>query len=364
MLYSTRLLVLLAALAGFCQFLFAQSDNPRELFAKGYQLYSTGKSAQAKEPLQKTVDTTYRLADYSLYYLARIAFDENNGDQSRQYLAQLRRRFPHSIWLHAAALMRAKIAIAEKTYAPAVETLRHLRADKSVPRVIADEAQFLQAQIHEAQGDFDRAFAHYRELRNASPGSRWAASARKEQARLRAKLPEKFALNTIEAQADEADRLARERQIHDAEELYKKILAGVTEPSERLGFLVKLAALYLSAGGRNEAVPTLEQIARDYPDSAEAPKALYQIGQIYWNRHDNARAFEYFKNVLEKYPASGYVDRAQYASADVHEYFGRKEEAIQLYSNVQKQFPKSQVREDAAWRLAWLYYRNGELQLA
>jgi len=364
MLYSTRLLVLLAALAGFCQSLFAQSDNPRELFAKGYQLYSSGKPAQAKELLQKTSDGTYRLADYSLYYLARIGFDENNWEQSRQYLAQLRRRFPQSVWLHAATLLRAKLDIAEKNFAPAADTLRQLRAEKSAPREIADEAHFLQGQIHEAQENFDRAFTLYRELRNGSPGSRWAAAARKEQTRLRNKFPAQYALNTIEAQADEADRLARERQTRDAEEFYKKILAGVTEPSERLRFLVKLAALYLSTGGRTEAIPTLEQIARDYPDSAEAPKALYQIGQIYWNRHENARAYEYFKNVLEKYPASSYIDRAQYASADIHEYFGRKEEAIELYGNVQKQFAKSQVRDDAAWRLAWLYYRSGELPMA
>ena len=364
MVYSPLLLLALALIAWLPQNLFAQTNEPRDLFAKGYQLYSTGKLTQAKEPLQKTVDAGYRLADYSLYYLARIALDENNGDQTRQYVAQLRRGFPHSVWFHATTLLRVKIDVAEKKFAQASESLRQLRADKSVPPEIADEAHFLQGQMHEAQGDVNRAFTLYRELRIGSPGSRWAASARKEQTRLRTKFPEQFTLSTIEAQADEADRLARERQTHDAEELYKKVLAGVTEPVERLRFLVKLASLYLSTGGRNEAIPTLEQIARDYPDSAEAPKALYQIGQTYWNRHENARAFEYFKNVLEKYPASGYVDRAQYASADIHEYFGRKEEAMELYSNVQKQFPKSQVRDDAAWRLAWLYYRSGELQKA
>ena len=204
----------------------------------------------------------------------------------------------------------------------------------------------------------------FRSLRNTSPNSRWAASARKEQARVRVNFPAEFALNTIESQAEEADRLGRERQTPDAEELYKKILLSVSEPAERLRFLTKLAALYLAAGNRNNAILVLDEIARDYPDNGEAPKALYQIGQIYWNRHENGRAFEYFKTVLEKYPASAYVDHAQFASADIHEYFGRKEEAIHFYRNVQKQFPKSQVRDDAAWRLAWFYYRSGELPLA
>ncbi|MSP38960.1 MAG: tetratricopeptide repeat protein [Deltaproteobacteria bacterium] len=367
MVSSTRLVALLAFLFGFVQSPFAQngqSNDARELFAKAYQLYANGKPARAKELLQKTVETSYRLADYSLYYLARIAVDEKNAAQAREYLTQLRQRFPHSIWHHPATLLRAKSDIAEKNFAAATETLRQLRANKSVSRDIIDEAHFLQGQIHEAQGDFDRAFARYRELRNSSPGSRWATAARKEQTRLRGQFAERFALNTVEAQADEADRLARERQTHDAQEFYKKILDRVSDPNERLSYLVKLAALHLSSGGRNEALPTLEQIARDYPDHAEAPKALYQIGQIYWNRHDNARAFDYFHSLLEKYPASGFVDRAQYASADIHEYFGRNDDAVKLYRNVLKQFPHSQVRDDATWRLAWLYYRSGELPMA
>ncbi|MGH7886970.1 MAG: transglycosylase SLT domain-containing protein, partial [Candidatus Binatia bacterium] len=360
-------LLLLAALAGSPQRLFAQSNDSGELFGKAYQLYTSGKAAQAKELFQQNLDATHRLADYSLYYLARIAFDETNWDQSRRYLEQLRQRFPQSVWYHATALLRAKIDIAEKKLASAGETLRQMRADKTVARELANEAQYLQAQIHEAQdtpAEIGRAFALYRELRHASPDSRWAAASRKEQARLRGKFPDQFGLNTHEAQADEADRLTRERQINDAEELYKKLLRNAAEPAERLRFLAKLASLYLAAGSRNEAIPVLEQIAREYPESGEAPKALYQIGQIYWNRHENGRAFEYFKTLLENYPASAFVDRAQYASADIHEYFGRKEEAIHYYANVQKQFPKSQVRDDAAWRLAWLHYRSGEFALA
>jgi len=367
MVYFIGLLLLLAPLASSPHRLFAQSSDSRELFGKAYQLYTSGKSAQAKELLLQTIEPTHSLADYSLYYLARIAFNEADWDQSRKYLEQLRQRFPQSVWYYSTALLRARIDISEKKFASASATLRQLRADKSVTRELADEAQFLQAQIHEAQdtpGEIGRAFALYRELRNGSPNSRWAAFARKEQTRLRGKFPDQFGLNTTASQADEADRLARERQTNDAEELYKKILRNVSEPAERLRFLTKLASLYLATGNRNDAIPLLEQIVRDYPENGEAPKALYQIGQIYWNRHENGRAFEYFKSILEKYPASAYIDRAQYASADIHEYFGRKEEAIYYYASVQKQYPKSQVRDDATWRLAWLYYRSGDLALA
>lgn len=367
MVHFISLFLLLAAIQALPDRLFAQDNDFRKLFGRAYELYHRGNPAQAKELFQQTVDTTHRLADYSLYYLARIEFEEGHWDPSRRYLEQLRQRFPQSVWYHATALLRAKIDFAEKKFASARENLRRLRADGSVDRELADEAQFLQAKIHQSQdspAEIRRAFALYRELRTASPNSRWAALARKEQALLRGQFPEQFGLNTIASRVDEADLLARERQTHDAEELYRNILQDVTEPAERLRLLTKLASLYLSVGRRSEAIPLLEQIVRDYPDSGEAPKALYQIGQIYWNRHENSRAFEYFADLLEKYPGSPYMGRAQFASADIHEYFGRNKEAIDDYAKVRKQFPKSQVSQDATWRLAWLYYRTGELALA
>lgn len=343
---------------------YSQTGDQREIFANAYALYSSGKSAEAKELFRKTVNTDFRLADYSLYYLAVIAFNDTNWEQSRQRLSQLKQRFPQSLWSQPAALLHAKIEIAEKKYTQANELLRQLRPEKTTKREIADEALYLQAQIRESQGEPRRAHALYDELRNASPNSRWTAAARKAQARLRDKHAELFPFHTTQSLAEEADRLVRERQTGEAEILYKKLLNNASDPESRLRFLTKLGALYLSVRNRNEALPLLEQIAREYPDNAEAPKALYQIGQILWNRHDNAQALEYFKLALDRYPSSPYVDRAQYAAADIHEYFGRKDDAVQMYSNVVKQFPKSAVRDDAHWRLAWLYYRGGDLASA
>lgn len=342
----------------------AQPQELRETFAKAYALYSSGDHRQAKELFERTVDAKFRLADYSLYYLASIAVKESNWDRARQFTSQLREGYPRSIWSDAAKLQRAKIDLAEKKFAAAVEVLRRLRSDKAVKREISDEALYLQAQAQDALGNPSAAYALYQELRSASPTSRWTAAARKDQALLREKYPELFPFHTFQSLAEEADRLVRERQTSDAEILYKKLLNNATEPESRLRYLTKLADLYLTTRKRNEAIPMFEQIAREYPDSPEAPRVLYQIGQILWNRHDNIQALEYFKTLLEKYPTSAHVDRAQYATADIHEYFGRKEQAIELYTNVQKQFPKSQVRDDAGWRLAWLHYRGGDLPAA
>lgn len=341
----------------------AQNDDLRDTFAKAYALYTNGSPVQAKALFQKTTDGKFRLADYSLYYLAMIAFNESKWDESHEFLSQLRKRYPQSVWSAQAKLQRAKIDLAQQKYAQAVEALRRLRADRAAKREILDEALYLQGQAQEALSNPAGAHSLYQELRDASPGSRWTAAARKDQARLREKYPDLFPFQTLQSLGEEADRLARERQSSDAEVLYRKLLNNVTEPAWRLTVLNKLANLYLSTRSRNEAIPLLEQIAREYPDTPDASKALYQIGQILWNRHDNGAALDYFKTVLEKYPTSAFADRAQYAAADIHEYFDRKNEAIQFYNSV-KQTPKSQLRDDAAWRLAWLYYRNDDLPSA
>jgi peptidoglycan lytic transglycosylase len=358
-----RVLLLIVALGAFPCRLFAQTSN-NETFATAYALYSDGKSADAKDLFEKLTDAKFGLADYSLYYLAAINFGQSNFDQARQLVAQLKQRFPQSIWLRAATLLQAKLDIAEKKYAAAEESLRQLRASKSTPRDVAEEALYLQAQVYEAQSEPRRAYALYNELRGSAPNSRWAQLARKVQAQLRENFPDQFAFYTIESLAEEADRLARERQTGEAEVFYKKLLNNAADPESRLRFLLKLANLYLSARSRNESIPMFEVIAREFPESPEAPKALYQIGQIYWNRHENAQALEYFKLVLEKYPTSETVDRARFAAADIHEYFGRKEEAAMLFGDLAKESAKSPLRDDAAWRLAWLYYRNGDLTSA
>jgi soluble lytic murein transglycosylase len=352
------------AIIGLACPLLAQDLDYRDNFARAYALYSQGNSSQAKELFSKARDSKFRLADYSLYYLALIAFNEGEWDHSRRLLSQLRRRYPQSIWYYPARLQWAKNDIAEKKYAQAADTLQALRSAKGVKNEIVEEAAYLVAQTQEAQENYALAYTLYRDLRDQFPSSRWAAAARKDQARLRNTYPEIFGFSTLQSIADEADRLTRERDFGEAEILYKKLINNVTERELRLGYLAKLASLYVGTRQRQEAVPLLNLIAREFPDSSEAPKALYQIGQILWNRHENREALEYFKVLLEQYPTSPYIDRADYATGDIYESFGKKNEAIDFYNRVITQFPNSQVREDTMWRLAWIYYRAAEWQAA
>ena len=304
MISRAKYLLLIFILVAVPLVTFAQAPNPRENFTKAYALYSSGSLAQAKELFQQALEPDFSLADYSLYYLALISFKEGNLDVARQFLSQLSSGYPQSIWFQPAHLQQAKIDLAEKKHTQASETLRSLRAENGVKPEIVDEAIFLQAQAQEALADLSHAYGLYSELRALSPRSRWVAPARAAVRRLREKYPDQFGLNTTPANVEEADRLVREGEYGEAEVLYKKLLSNGPEPALRRRILTKLTDLYLSLRKRNEAIPLLEQIARDYPKSPEASKALYQIGQVLWNRHDNAQALNYFRQVMERYPTS------------------------------------------------------------
>jgi soluble lytic murein transglycosylase-like protein/outer membrane protein assembly factor BamD (BamD/ComL family) len=341
--------------------ILSQEPDPRQSFHSAYSLYSSGLTSQAKEFFQQSLNAPYPLADYALYYLAVIAFEESDWQSSRDLLIRLRQEYPQSIWFARAQLQSIKIDIAEKNYPQAIVSLRSLRTEKNLKPEIAEEALYIEAQSHEIQGDVPRAHSLFQELRTSAPRSRWSAAARREVARLREKYPETFGLNTVTAISDEADQLAREREHTAAEALYKKLLNQDLGPILRLQNLTKLTDLYLSIRKRNEAMPLLEEIARDFPDKPEAAVALYRIGNILWNRNDNSQALEYFTRLIKAHPEGPEADRAQFAAADILESQSKSNEAIPLYRSLPKKFPNSQVRDDAIWRLAWLHYRGGKL---
>ena len=157
MLFRAKYLLLIFILVAVPLVTFAQAPNPRDNFTKAYALYSSGSLAQAKELFQQALEPDFSLADYSLYYLGLISFKDGSFDAARQFLSQLRSRYPQSIWLQPAQLQQAKIDLAEKKYTQANETLRSLRAENDLKPEIIDEAIFLQAQSQEALADLSQA---------------------------------------------------------------------------------------------------------------------------------------------------------------------------------------------------------------
>ncbi len=334
-------------------------EEPRELFSKAYALFSAGELSRAEELFRKTLDQDYLLSDYSLFYLGQISTARGSYNTARAFVALLKKSYPRSVWVPQAELEMAKISLAEKDYPRAKEELRALRADRN-KREMANQILYLLAQAHELQGEPKEAFALYQELRRASPLSSWAAKARKEISRLRQEMPELFDLATADSLSAEGDLLLRERQYPEAERVYHRLLELSPNGISRPAALTRLANVYRATRRRQGAIPILSEIVRDYPQSPETPNALYHLAQIYWNLDENLKALDHFRKLKERYPKSTFLGSADLASARIYESLGKPAEAILIYRDFARNFPDSQLREEAAWRLAWIDYLQGD----
>ncbi len=333
----------------------AQDQDPRESFAKGYALFSAGKPAEAEEHFRKSLGGNFVLEDYSLYFLGVLSSSRGRPEESRQHFLRLKQAFPLSVWSAKTELELARLSLAEGNYREAAARLRALRTLK-IKKEISDESLYLLGHLHELVGEPDQAYSVYQELRRASPLSSWAAKARKEVGKLRAQQPEQFALTRVEPWLGEAELLARERDYSEAEKIYRQLLALVSEGPLRPRFLLGLANIFRAARKREEAVLPLTEIVEKYPLSPEAPAAHYRLGEIYWNRDENARALDYFKPLLERYPSGPFTDLAHVASARIYESLGSPKDAARLYREFSRRFPQSPLRDEARWRLAWVHY--------
>src|SRR5262249_53881109 len=266
----------------------SQEPAARDLCPNASSLYAAGDGRQAEELFLRTLDRGFILEDYSLYFLAQIAAN-GNPQAARQYYGQLQLKFSESIWLPYADLQLAKFALADKNYAKAIELGRALRSLRA-KREIADEAAYLLAQAYEGNGDSKQAHSGYQELRRSAPLSTWDAPARKAVTALRDNFPELYQPATPEAQLAEADLLTREQAYGDAEKIYRKLLDQTPSGSFRARILAGLGNLYRVQRKRDETIPVLTEIVQSFPESAEAPAALNQLAQIYWNRDDDAKA--------------------------------------------------------------------------
>jgi soluble lytic murein transglycosylase len=344
---------------GFAPPLSAQEQAPRELFATGYALLSQDKGAEAEAVFLKTLDRSYPLEDYSLYYLAQIALGRQDGEDAKRNIVKLQQKFPQSIWLPQATLDLAKLSVAEKNYSQAVEQLRSLRALHPKGEIL-DEASYLLGQAYSLTGDFKQTYSTYQELRQSSPLSRRGAPARKEVNVLREKYPDLFGLATLEAQLSEAELLTKEQAYGEAEKLYRALLGQTPQGNLRPRLLTALASVYRAQRRRDEAVPLLTEIVQQFPDSPEAPTALHHLATIYWNRDENLKALEHFGRLRERYPSSVHVDHARFASARIYESLGNIDQALVQYQALSERSRDNELREEAGWRPAWIYYLRGD----
>ena len=331
-------------------------------FGRAYRHYSEGDHSRAEALFRSALaDDALILADYSLYYLGRIAAKAERHDDAWRYFTRLRKSYPRSIWAVEASFAFVEIDLARKRHEAAIRRAAALKK-KLRGRTHRARAAYYLGQAHEALGQDRKAYAFHQEARRRAPRSGWAVRARERVRELRRRHPRQLGPRSGDAMLREARQLRRERAYPAAAKLYRRILR---ETNFRRLSLEGLAEVYRKMRLRREEEQVHRRYVRHYPQRAQAGTALTRIAVIRWNRNDNAGALKTLKQFRRKYP--GHLRRrfAIYVIGRIHESEGQWEAAIRTYRQLfAKEHRYSRFRNEAAWRLAWIHYRRSDYEAA
>src|SRR3972149_4189734 len=156
--------------------LYSQEQEPRELFAKSYSLFSKGNLAEAEELFRKTLEGKFLREDCSLYFLGVISPARGELESSRKYFRQLKQAFPQSVWSANADLQSAKLSLAERNYHLAMSELRAAKSLKARKEII-EEALYLLDLFDGTMGELPHIPIADKVMSHDSTVSPWSAMA-------------------------------------------------------------------------------------------------------------------------------------------------------------------------------------------
>lgn len=104
----------------------------------------------------------------------------------------------------------------------------------------------------------------------------------------------------------------------------------------------------LRLGERDKAITAFTQLVDEYPSSAEAPDALYWLGETYWlaNRREDSR--QAFVQLLEAHPNYRKSGDARYRLGIIYEQLGELDQATE-YMQQAAQSDTAQAAAAKAW---------------
>ncbi len=106
------------------------------------------------------------------------------------------------------------------------------------------------------------------------------------------------------------------------------------------------------AGKANFALQTFFDLSQKFPDSPEAPMAVYEMGSMYAANGEYEQALKAFDRVLEQFPDNPMRKDAQFHKAEQLASLGRRAEAVKEYNAFAKQYPGDDKAQEAIGRAA------------
>jgi tetratricopeptide (TPR) repeat protein len=122
-------------------------------------------------------------------------------------------------------------------------------------------------------------------------------------------------------------------------------------------FLLSAAKLLLQVGAADEALATVEQFQKEFPNHPLLEESYQLTGQIWFSRGNVDKAVAVFRSIEQKFPSSRAAITAGFNAAVALASAGRIDEAVESYRRLAKQYARDDHALGALYEAAVLVYR-------
>ncbi len=328
-------------------------DQIRRLrFLLGMREFEGGDLDAARKTLS-AIDGGYALLDdYVQYYLGEIAYQKKEWELARDHF----RRIPTDSRLSLQARFKSAFCLSALKSPEAVAELEPLVSE--YPKHFHGvQARF---ELAEALRATDRARAEelYLDVRRLQPRAGYGKQAETRMKQLRMKTPDRAGLTRL--RIAQAETLFEQFQYRKASKLLEDLRAEFSE-SDRSAihgeWLFTLGQAYFKRRSYTQAIAHFERVAKTKASKDIQGRALTHIADAYLRKGREADAIRTLAEFFKKYPEHGQACKATYLQGKGHMELEHLPRAIEAFERLATAFPDCDYTETGRWYTAWLNYR-------
>ena len=313
------------------------------------------KWSKAIEHYTSAVSSTYLLADYVIYRLAKLHGQTKDNQNAIIWYQRLIDEHPQSFHFAGAKYELAKAQYYTSNYAVALKGFLALIAD-SKNRYVR-RATYEAAKTYAKLGNWKQARDTYQQLINANNTDMIAQSSLGALQKLVAGHPE-LKITRNQRMTHAMVRFNR-GQLKSAISEFRKAAAGHKDKiTARATYYIGRA--YHRQRRYDSALASYGKIVSLYPASGYLTRALYQSTLCYRRKGQPQKAEQHLIAFIEKYSWSALADDALYDLGWVQENEKLYDKAVASYRRLTTQYTHSNWLPRAYWRIGWIQFRNGQ----
>jgi soluble lytic murein transglycosylase len=310
----------------------------------GYARLQDHDLGRAAEAFKRAQPHAGDIGDYADYFLAVTLQQNGANTQAETLLANFDTKYPDSIFLRDAHVIRATALLALNRRQEAIDLLEK---DRLPTRA---DLELVLGRAYAANGDKAKATAILANIYYTMPLSPEADDALRDLQKL-GPVPGSFS-----DRKGRADLLSRGKRYSEAADAYRSLLneAGA---ADRPAIEAALGNALFRSGRRQEARRFVESVT-DTTGEANAQR-LYMLLELQRSSDDQKAMLATLEQMRQSAPGSPWLEQALLATANKFLLDKQYDRALDFYRELQQRFPTGGLAHYAHWKAAWLAWRLG-----